>query len=87
MSWIRRRLRMKKMKEWKSWKALHKQLRRMGYQGEFMKISVTRWRNSKSQLIQMALPNTWFEEKGLYDMTRVTTNILHQYYDFVLNKV
>ena len=35
MSWIRRRLRMKKMREWKSWKGLHKQLRRMGYKGSF----------------------------------------------------
>ena len=33
MSWIRRRLRMKKMREWKSWKGLHKQLRRLGYKG------------------------------------------------------
>ncbi|WP_422880100.1 hypothetical protein [Neomoorella glycerini] len=32
MGWIRRRLRMKQMRDWKSWKALHKALRRRGYE-------------------------------------------------------
>ncbi|MBI9062596.1 MAG: group II intron reverse transcriptase/maturase [Marinilabiliaceae bacterium] len=87
MSWIRRRLRMMIMRSWKSWKALHKQLRRMGYKGKFEKISVTRWRNSSCQLLHMALPNSWFDGKHLFNMERVKTNTLHQYYDFVLNKV
>jgi group II intron reverse transcriptase/maturase len=87
MSWIRRRLRMMIMKSWKSWKGLHKQLRRMGYKGSFEKISVTRWRNSSCQLLHMALPNTWFNEMHLFNMEKVKTNTLHQYYDFVLNKV
>jgi len=81
MSWIRRRLRMKKMREWKSWKGLHKQLRRMGYKGSFKKISMSRWRNAGCTLLHMALPNEWFAEQGLYDMERVKTNILHQYYE------
>lgn len=81
MCWIRRRLRMKKMKEWKYWKGLHKELRRRGYRGEFEKISVTRWRNSSSPLIHMALPNTWFDYKGLYNMERVEVGILHNYYE------
>ncbi len=51
MEWIRRRLRMKRMREWKSWKQLHKALRRRGYEGEFRKISMTRWRNSASPLM------------------------------------
>lgn len=80
MQWIRRRLRMKKMKEWKTWKPLHKQLRRMGYQGEFEKISVTRWRNSASPLIHKALPNKWFQAAGLLDLTKTNVGILHQYY-------
>ncbi|WP_198550736.1 group II intron maturase-specific domain-containing protein [Salegentibacter salinarum] len=42
LSWIRRRLRMMVMKSWKSWKPLHRQLRRMGYKGNFLKLSVTR---------------------------------------------
>lgn len=87
MSWIRRRLRMMIMKSWKSWKGLHKQLRRMGYKGEFEKISVTRWRNSSCQLLHMALPNSWFDEKYLFNMELVKTNTLHQYFNFVLNKV
>jgi group II intron reverse transcriptase/maturase len=87
MSWIRRRLRMMIMKSWKSWKGLHKQLRRLGYKGSFEKISVTRWRNSNCQLLHMALPNSWFDDKYLFNMERVKTNTLHQYYTFVLNKV
>lgn len=87
MSWIRRRLRMMIMKSWKSWKGLHKQLRRMGYKGSFEKISVTRWRNSSCQLLHMSLPNTWFDEIHLFNMEKVKTNTLHQYYDLVLNKV
>jgi len=81
MSWIRRRLRMKQMREWKSWKKLHKQLRRIGYRGDFEKISMSRWRNSNCQLIHQALPSRWFTDMGLYDMARVQTNILHQYYE------
>ncbi len=42
MSWIRRRLRMKKMREWKSWKGLHKALRRLGYKDDYKKISMYR---------------------------------------------
>ena len=87
MSWVRRRLRMMIMKSWKSWKGLHKQLRRMGYKGSLEKISVTRWRNSSCQLLHMALPNTWFDEQHLFNMEKVTTGTLHQYYNFVLNKV
>lgn len=81
MQWIRRRLRMKKMREWKSWKGLHKQLRRMGYKGEYKKISIYRWRNSNSPLINMALPNKWFNELGLYDITKVQVGTLFCYYE------
>lgn len=81
MGWIRRRLRMKKMKEWKTWKALHKQLRRMGYTGNYEKISVTRWRNSASPLINMALPNEWFDSLKLFDMTKMEVGILFRYYE------
>lgn len=81
MSWIRRRLRMKQMREWKSWKALHKQLRRLGYKGNFEKISMSRWRNAGCHLIHKALPIEWFTKQGLYDMEQVKTNILHQYYE------
>ena len=81
MGWLRRRLRMKKMKEWKSWRALHKQLRRMGYKGDFEKISMTRWRNSASLLISMALPNKWFDELKLFDISKLQVGILYCYYE------
>lgn len=81
MSWVRRRLRMKQMREWKSWKGLHKQLRRLGYKGSFEKISMTRWRNASCYLIHKALPNEWFNQLGLYNMEKVNTNTLHQYYE------
>ena len=79
MKWIRRRLRMKQMKEWKSPKSLHKTLRRMGYKGDFKKISMSRWRNSASPLVCMALPNKWFDEIKLFDMSKVETAVLHYY--------
>ena len=79
--WIRRRLRMKKMKEWKSYKSLHKTLRRNGYKGEFKKIRMSRWRNSASPLLSMALPNSWFDEIKLFDMSKVETKVLYHYYE------
>jgi RNA-directed DNA polymerase len=72
---------MKKMREWKSWKALHKQLRRMGYKGDFEKISMAKWRNSASPLISMALPNKWFDELGLYDISKLQVGTLYRYYE------
>ena len=81
MGWIRRRLRMKQMREWKSWKALHKELRRRGYKGEFQKISMRRWRNSASPLLSLALPNSWFDEIGLVDLAGYEVGILHRYYE------
>lgn len=79
MKWIRRRLRMKQMKEWKSYKSLHKTLRRIGYKGPFKKISMARWRNSASPLVNMALPKEWFDEIKLFDMSKIETAVLHYY--------
>ena len=79
MKWIHQRLRMKQMKEWKSYKSLHKTLRRRGYKGAFKKISMTRWRNSLSPLVCMALPNKWFDDIKLFDMSKVETAVLHYY--------
>ena len=81
MSWIRRRLRMKKMREWKSWKGLHRELRRQGYQGSFEKISMFKWRNSACPLAHLALPNVWFENKGLIDLTKYEVGIVSQFYE------
>lgn len=79
MEWIRRRLRMKKMREWKSWKAFHKQLRRRGFKGECPKISMIRWRNSACFHISFALPNKWFVEMKLFDLTSIKTGVLFNY--------
>jgi len=81
MGWIRRRLRMKQMREWKSYKQLHKALRRRGYKGEFQKISMTRWRNSASPLLSLALPNSWIDEIGLVNLETYKTGILSSYYE------
>jgi RNA-directed DNA polymerase len=80
MEWIRRRLRMKKMREWKSWKAFHKQLRRAGHKGDFPKISMTHWKNSKCYHIHRALQNSWFDKMGLYDILEKETGVLFNYY-------
>jgi RNA-directed DNA polymerase len=79
MGWIRRRLRMKQMREWKRWPALHRALRRNGYRGDYEKISMRRWRNSASPLLSMALPNRWFDQRGLIDLTRYEVGVLHLY--------
>lgn len=81
MKWIRRRLRMKKMKEWKSYKAFHKQLRCQGHKGDFPRMSMTRWRNSASPHISIALPNKWFDALGLIDMAKYEVGVLHRYYE------
>lgn len=81
MGWVRRRLRMKKMVEWKTWKPFHKQLRRMGHRGVFKKMSMKKWRNSKCPLVSMALPNKWFEDMKLVDITKIKTGILPCYYE------
>lgn len=73
MQWIRRRLRAKQMALWKKPKRLHRRLRQMGYRGEFEKIKMCSWRNSKCPLANMAMKNKWFKELGLYDLEQVTT--------------
>jgi len=80
-AWIKRRLRSKKMKEWKSYKSFHKALRRRGYKGKFKKISMTRWRNSCCQLIHMALPNEWFKEIGVVNLSEIQVGVLSNYYE------
>jgi len=81
MGWIRRRLRMKQMREWKSYRQLHKALRRRGHKGKFEKISMTRWRNSASPLLSLALPNSWLDEIGLINLETYKTGILSLYYE------
>lgn len=72
---------MKQMREWKGWEKLHRTLRQKGYQGEFEKISMLRWRNSASPLINFARPNIWFAEKGLIDLTTYEVGIVSRFYE------
>ena len=70
-----------KMKEWKSYKAFHKAIRRRGYKGNFEKISMSKWRNSNYTLVHMALPNIWFKEIGLVNLSDIHVGILSNYYE------
>jgi len=78
MSWIRRRLRAKQLALWKKPGRLHRRLRQLGYQGDFLKIRMTCWRNSRSNLASYAMPNAWLTELGLYDLAEVETGVLPQ---------
>lgn len=80
MQWIRRRLRAKQLKQWKRAKRLHRRLRQLGYQGEFKFIKMSSWRNAASPLAHYALPNCFFKEEGLFEMTAVQTGCLPQNY-------
>jgi hypothetical protein len=77
-SWIRRRLRAKQLALWKRPSRLHRRLRQLGYQGEFLKIRMASWRNSRSHLASWSMPNGWFRELGLFELTAVDTGVLPQ---------
>ncbi|MFB0958984.1 MAG: group II intron reverse transcriptase/maturase [Clostridiaceae bacterium] len=77
MGWIRRRLRMIRMKQWKTYKAMHKELRRKDMKRHIKeKMDVRRWKNSKVHIIHMLMPNSYFDELGLYEMTKVKVGLL-----------
>jgi len=42
---------------------------------------MTRWRNSANSLVNMALPNSWFDEIGLIDIGKYRTGTLSFYYE------
>jgi RNA-directed DNA polymerase len=78
--WVRRRLRAKQMALWKKPQRLHRRLRQLGYQGEFKAIKMQSWRNAASPLANYAIPNSWLEDLGLFDLSRVKTGYLPQKY-------
>jgi group II intron reverse transcriptase/maturase len=80
MRWIRRRLRAKQLKLWKKPKRLHRRLRQLGYQGEFMAIKMSSWRNSASNLAHYSMPNSYFRKLGLFELDSVQTGYLPQQY-------
>lgn len=73
--WIRRRLRAKQLTVWKKPKRLHRRLRQLGYRGEFKAIKMSSWRNAASPLASYAIPNKYFRELGLFDLSLVQTGI------------
>lgn len=76
MQWIRRRLRCIQLVHWKRPTRLHKRLRQLGYKGRFTSIKMASWRSSASPLASYAMPNAWFDEKGLFNLTRIKTGQL-----------
>jgi hypothetical protein len=74
--WIRRRLRHKQLSDWKKPERLHRRLRQLGYTGDFSKIRMRSWRNSRSPQASFAMPNAWLAELGLFDITSVETGVL-----------
>lgn len=80
MQWIRRRLRAKQLNLWKKPKRLHRRLRQLGYQGEFMAIKMSSWHNSASNLAHYSMPNSYFRKLGLFELDSVQTGYLPQQY-------
>jgi RNA-directed DNA polymerase len=76
MTWIRRRLRAKQLALWKRPGRLHRRLRQLGYKGEFPKMHMRRWHNSCSPQASYSMPNKWFSELGLFELTTVETGVL-----------
>jgi RNA-directed DNA polymerase len=60
--WIRRRLRMIQLRSWKKKRKLHRELRKRNWKGELPHLSMTRWRNSKTEQVHFAIPNERFRE-------------------------
>lgn len=79
MSWIRRRLRMIKMKQWKTYKKMHKEMRKKGIKGNGLKMAVTKWKNSKVQIIHLLLPNQYFKDLKLIDLCEYKVGVLSNY--------
>lgn len=71
--WIRRRLRAFQLTLWKKPGRLHRRLRQLGYHGGFKRIKMNSWRNARSTLANLAMPNKWFEEIGLFSMDQMRT--------------
>jgi RNA-directed DNA polymerase len=80
MQWLRRRLRMIRMVQWKTHKKMHKEMRKKGIKGTGEKMDVKRWKNSKTQIIHILLPNKYFEDLGLVDMHKYEVGLLSNYY-------
>jgi len=76
MQWIRRRLRCIQLVHWKRPARLHRRLRQLGYKGRFKSIKMRSWRNAASPLASYAMPNAWFDEQGLFNLSGIKTGQL-----------
>jgi RNA-directed DNA polymerase len=74
--WIRRRLRALQLQLWKKPSRLHRRLKQLKYKPPFKFIKMSSWRNSRSPLSSFAMPNSWLEELGLYQIENVNTGWL-----------
>jgi RNA-directed DNA polymerase len=63
--WIRRRLRMVQLRSWRKLKSLHRELRKRKWKGKLPQMRMHVWRSSRSKPASVALPNSWFQERGL----------------------
>ncbi len=73
--WIRRRLRGKQLALWKNPRKLRRRLRQLGYEITVESIRMRSWSSASSALANMALPNRYFTELGLFDLGLVKTGI------------
>ena len=73
--WIRRRLRSKQLALWKNSRKLRRRLRQLGYEVTVESIRMRSWSSTSSVLANMALPNSYFTEIGLFDLGSVKTGI------------
>lgn len=80
MPWIRRRLRAVQLKLWKKPSRLHRRLKQLKYKPPFKFIEMNSWRNGACPLSNYAMPNSWFDELGLYRIDKVKTGVLASYY-------
>lgn len=76
MAWIRRRLRAIQLKLWKKPQRLKRRLRQLGHIGNFPLIKMSSWRNASCVSSHLAMPNSWFEEIGLFHMGDVSTGLI-----------
>jgi len=75
-AWIRRRLRSIRMKQWKTYKKMHKELDRKGIVHDGQKMNVILWKNSKTREIHELMPNAYFRELKLYDLSQQEVGLL-----------
>ncbi|MGS0683044.1 reverse transcriptase domain-containing protein [Shewanella sp. 125m-7] len=74
--WIRRRLRAVQLRLWKRPMRLHRRLKQLMYKPPFKFINMNSWGNAASPLASFAMPNTWFDELGLYSIENIRTGWL-----------